>query len=112
MSRCSLGRGWVPDPSLDGGGPNPALDGGGVPDPALDWGGPNPALEGGYPNLGWGGAPSPGGAHLRVPRYPPGIASTCYGYMAGGVPLAFTQEDFLVNYNYDICLCNRLRLTN
>ena len=28
---------------------------------------------------------------------PPGIASTCYGYAAGGVPLAFTQEDFLVN---------------
>ena len=27
---------------------------------------------------------------------PPGIASTCYGYAAGGMPLAFTQEDFLV----------------
>ena len=27
---------------------------------------------------------------------PPGIVSTCYGYAAGGVPLAFTQEDFLV----------------
>ena len=27
---------------------------------------------------------------------PPGIAKTCYGYAAGGMPLAFTQEDFLV----------------
>ena len=27
---------------------------------------------------------------------PPGIARTCYGYAAGGMPLAFTQEDFLV----------------
>ena len=27
---------------------------------------------------------------------PPGIARNCYGYAAGGMPLAFTQEDFLV----------------
>ena len=27
---------------------------------------------------------------------PPGIARNCYGYTAGGLPLAFTQEDFLV----------------
>ena len=26
----------------------------------------------------------------------PGIARTCYGYAAGGTPLTFTQEDFLV----------------
>ena len=31
----------------------------------------------------------------RDPRLP-GIARTCYGYTAGGMPLAFTQEDFLV----------------
>ena len=31
---------------------------------------------------------------------PPGIARTCYGYAAGGMPLAFMQEDFLVvTYN-------------
>ena len=36
-----------------------------------------------------GEVPQPGG-------YPAGIASTCYGYAAGGMPLAFTQEDFLV----------------
>ena len=67
--------------------PYPSLSGrgGGVPDPALDGGG-TPTLDG-------GGTPSP---HPRVP--PPGIASTCYGYAAGGVPLTFTQEDFLVLY--------------
>ena len=27
---------------------------------------------------------------------PPGIARNCYGNAAGGMPLAFTQEDFLV----------------
>ena len=27
---------------------------------------------------------------------PPGIARNCYGYAAGGMPLTFTQEDFLV----------------
>ena len=30
---------------------------------------------------------------------PPEISRNCYGYAAGGMPLAFTQEDFLV-----ICL--------
>ena len=29
---------------------------------------------------------------------PPGISRNCYGYMVGGMPLAFTQEDFLVVY--------------
>ena len=52
---------------------------GGVPHPMSGGGVPHPALEGGYP------------------EYPsPKIASTCYGYAAGGVPLVFTQEDFLV----------------
>ena len=32
----------------------------------------------------------------RDPPPPPGIARNCYGYVAGGMPLAFTQEDFLV----------------
>ena len=100
--------GGYPDPALDEGGyPDPALDEGGYPDPALDGGGyTNPALDRGvpqpwmgeYPNLGWRGTPSPGG----YPRYPPpGIASTCYGYAVGGVPLAFTQEDFLVIHGLD-----------
>ena len=29
--------------------------------------------------------------------HPPGIARNCYGHTAGGMPLAFTQEDFLVS---------------
>ena len=31
---------------------------------------------------------------------PPGIARNCYGHAAGGMPLAFTQEDFLVNVSF------------
>ena len=31
---------------------------------------------------------------------PPGIARNCYGHAAGGMPLAFTQEDFLVDFNF------------
>ena len=37
---------------------------------------------------------------------PPGIVRTCYGYAVGGMPLAFTQEDFLVFemvLKYDLC---------
>ena len=44
-------------------------------------------IYGGYPHV-WGGTPSP------PPIAQSSIASTCYA--AGGVPLAFTQEDFLV----------------
>ena len=73
--------GGVPDPALDRGG-TPTLDGGGLPHPISGGGG-------GTPSHLWGGC---------TPGTPPpaGIASTCYGYAAGGVPLAFTQEDFLV----------------
>ena len=85
-----------------GGGPDPALDGGGYPN--LGQGG-YPNLEGGYPISGgvpqpWmGGTPSPGG--YPISGYPsPGIASTCYGYTVGGVPLVFTQEDFLFFKNF------------
>ena len=53
-------------------------------------------MSGGYHNLGQGGTPSWGGTPSHVQGTPPEIASTCYGYAAGGVPLAFTQEDFLV----------------
>ena len=35
-----------------------------------------------------------------TPSPPPGIARTCYGYAAGGMPLAFTQKDFLVVLSY------------
>ena len=47
-----------------------------------------------------GGVSQPGLDGGRVPQYPPtpirqsSVASTCCA--AGGMPLAFTQEDFLV----------------
>ena len=34
----------------------------------------------------------------RDPPPSPRIARNCYGYAAGGMPLAFTQEDFLVPF--------------
>ena len=106
--------------------------GGGVPHPRSGWGGvyPIPGLPGvppsprpgmGYPpalDLGWGipppwtwdGVPRPDLTWGTPPDLtwgtpPPrriSIASTCYA--AGGMPLAFTQEDFLV-YNVPL-LCN------
>ena len=33
----------------------------------------------------------------------PRIAKNCYGYAAGGMPLAFTQEDFLVTTFFGNC---------
>ena len=74
--------------------------------PHLDGGGPHPRsghtpfqvqMGGGEYSLrsGWGVPPCPGldGVH-PPPSGQISIASTCYA--AGGVPLAFTQEDFLV----------------
>ena len=67
-------------------------------------GGTPSQVRGGYPISGLGGTPSQvwgrgtpsqvwGGTHSTPP---PELASTCYGYAAGGMPLAFTQEDCLV----------------
>ena len=64
--------------------PQPGLDGGGYPIPGLDGlGGTPPSTRFGW----WRGTP---------PMRQSSIASTCCA--AGGVPLAFTQEDFLVQY--------------
>ena len=62
------------------------------------WDGVPPRPEMGYPPQTWDWVPPRPGT-----RYPPqprqiSIASTCYA--AGGMPLAFTQEDFLVIYKY------------
>ena len=62
----------------------------------MGWGVPQPGLNGrGYPIPGVG-VPSQvwmvGGT--QPPIRQSSIASTCYA--AGGMPLAFTQEDFLV----------------
>ena len=118
--------GGYPIPGLDGGGAPwyqiPGLEGGtqfqvqtgGTPS-QVQMGG-IPSYSWGYPHLrsGWGGGTHPADRGYPHPRsvwmgVPPSrldgvppppvrrqisIASTCYA--AGGVPLVFTQEDFLV----------------
>ena len=85
------GYSWYPHPRLDG-----------VPPQTWDGGTLHPRLDGvptrphpGYPSIqDWMGYPTP---HPDLGwGYTPPIskASTCYA--AGSVPLAFTQEDFLV----------------
>ena len=78
--------GGVPGPGLDGGRgvPGQVQPGGGVPGPGLDGG------EGGVP-----------GPHLDGGEGTPKFFffffyTACTCYTAGGMPLAFTQEDFLV----------------
>ena len=41
------------------------------------------------------------GKFFFVKGPPPRIARNCYGYTAGGMPLAFMQEDFLVARNFN-----------
>ena len=102
---------------LDGGGGcAPSTDGAGLPSSQVQAEG-TPSTDGGYPfprsrgtpppgkgvPPAWEGVPPPGKgvppAWEGVPPDPRGIpylnsiACTCYA--AGGVPLAFTQEDFL-----------------
>ena len=62
-----------------GGGYHLSQLGGGVPCPAWGWGVPCPAV----------GVPCPAGGRGSL-----STAGTCY--VSGGMPLAFTQEDFLV----------------
>ena len=101
------GLGGVPHPK-SGGYPIPGLDG--VP-PSQTWDGVPPPRPGtGYPRiLGWGTPPDLGRGTLPPPDLrwgtpPPtwDIASTCYA--VGGMPLAFTQEDFLVKYMHTFSL--------
>ena len=96
---CSTFGGGYPVPSLGRGVPQPRSGRGGTPSqvspegdkgpPVLEWGYP-PGSGMGYPppDLGWGTPQT----WDRVPS--PSIGSTCYA--VGGMPLAFTQEDFLV----------------
>ena len=89
-----LGRG-TPSQVWVGGYPIPGLDGGGYPGyppPGQVWmvvGYPWPGLDGG---VGTWGTPPP----IRQSS----LANTCYS--AGGLPLAFTQEDFLVSTNEEV----------
>ena len=100
-SQVCMGRG-VPHPA-DRGVPIPGLDGGypGVP-PSKDWKGYPPTRTGwGTPLvLGWG-TPHPVLDGVLPPPPPirqSGKASTYYA--TGGMPLAFTQEDFLVKNKF------------
>ena len=76
------------------------LDRGYLPWPGgayLGWG--IPTLAGGGTYLGWGGyLPWQGGTLWGggVPTFPCRNSIACACYAAGGMPLAFTQEDFLV----------------
>ena len=108
--------GWgVPHPRSGGlrrGYPIPGLDGG-YPPNQVRIGYPQPGLDGVPPRPGMGNPPGPGMGYPPGPGmvppgpgmgYPPDlgrgtpltwdIASTCYA--AGSMPVAFTQEDFLV----------------
>ena len=83
---------WLGVPRVS---PRPGLDGGGTPSQVWmvggTWGNPPPSLDGVPPHHDWMGYPPP-----WLDEVPPStsIESTCY--MAGGMPLAFMQEDFLV----------------
>ena len=50
-------------------------------------------ISGGVPGLRFSGG---GGTWSQISGGGYLVSENCYGYMAGGMPLAFTQEDFLV----------------
>ena len=73
---------------------------------------PRSALNLGYPpGQDWMGYPPPGPGLDGVPPPKPSdraaLESTCYA--AGGMPLAFTQEDFLVLGDITICIFSCFR---
>ena len=81
----------TPIPGQDGGYPIPDQDG--VP-PTISRMGYHPMAGWGYSlSAGWGDPPSQVKTGGSTPNWN-SIACTCYA--AGGMPLAFTQEDFLV----------------
>ena len=99
--------GGTPSQVWVGGVPCPWSGQGGYPIPGLALGYTIPCLAGRYPISGqgyptdqvWMGVPMVPPIPRPEMGYPPpitqsSIASTCY--VEGGVPLAFTQEDFLV----------------
>ena len=103
-SQCWLGGYPIPGLGRGEGVPHPRSGQGGtrvlpqtwngVPPWTWDWVPPRPGM--GYsPNLGRG-----------IPPPTWDIASTCYA--AGGMPLAFTQEDFLVAYIF-VWIYRRIR---
>ena len=109
------GRG-VPHPRSGWGVPHLRSGQGVVPHPRSGWGrGIPPDLRWGTPpDLGWGtpldlgwGTPQEHGTEyppdLRWGTLPRQISITSTCYTVGGMPLAFTQEDFLVRF----CFCTK-----
>ena len=94
--------GGYPIPGLDGDTPSQVWMG--VPHPRSRHRGlPIRCQDGGYPTLLMGGTPQSkiewGTPHPGLDGYPPirrQIIKASICYAAGGLPLAFTQEDFLV----------------
>ena len=96
--------GWIPPPKTWDGVPPCTLDR--VPPQDLGQGTPTPSPEMGYLPWTWDGVP-PLDKGWGTPPRQISIASTCYA--AGGMPLAFTQEDFLVLHKYlniEVCDVN------
>ena len=108
----SRSRQWggVPHPRSRWGGTPSRSRQWGVPHPR-SWGDPLPGAGGGYPIPGPGGGVPPsqvqagevphprsrqGGTRLGYPPTPGRSSIECICYAAVGMPLAFTQEDFLV----------------
>ena len=120
-SQVWIGGGY-PFPGLDGMGVSPSdVWMGGTPFPGLDWGYPLQMVWVGdtpsqvrtgrhlsrtgwvypHPDLGRGPLP-PRRSGPRVGGTPYHNSLTCSCYAVGGMPLAFTQEDFLVTVSF-IC---------
>ena len=107
MSVCPHFGGGVPHPRSSWWGvPHPADGWGGVPHPRsrwgvlhpTNWGTPSQVQVGGNPHPRLDGVPPPSrtgwGTPPPVRRQSSIASSTCY--VTGGMPLALTQEDFLV----------------
>ena len=95
----SADGGGTPSKVWTGGTPSQVQKGGRVPHPRSKQEGDTPSNLGwGIPpsNFGWGIPPSKTGWGTSPSPIRRLISKACTSYAAGGVPLAFTQEDFLV----------------
>ena len=95
---CLFGGG-VPGLRFSGGGSQVSdFRGGGVPGLRFSGGGYPVSVKGKIFDTRFGLIHVQTGKKIFVkgPPPPPRIARNCYGHVAGGMPLAFTQEDFLV----------------
>ena len=99
-----LFRGWSQVSDFRGRVPGLRFSGGGVPGLRFLGGGGYPvSVKGKFFDTRYGLIHVQTGKFLfcQGPPPPKKIARNCYGYAAGGMPLAFTQEDFLVSKYFD-----------